>query len=241
MIIIRGKSLTQKFNDDYIFKELNIEVKEGEIISLLGASGVGKTTLLNIIAGLEKPESGQVWLYDKDITSRNGYVGYMLQKDLLLPFKSTIDNICLPLQLKKISKQEQYEKARPYLKLFNLEDCETKYPYELSGGMKQRAAFLRTYLYNSKIMLLDEPFSALDTLTKKDIYIWFKKTCLQLKTSVLFITHDIDEALYLSNRIYLMKKDQPLKCLEITGNDSEDFLLTNEFLEYKRQIIDYLK
>ena len=212
-----------------------------ELVSLLGISGGGKTTLFNVIAGLSLPDQGQVLLDGRDITGRPGNVSYMLQKDLLLPYRTIVDNVALPLLIKGAGKKEAREKASAYFSQFGLEGTEMKYPGQLSGGMRQRAALLRTYLFSADVALLDEPFSALDMLTKGAVHSWYLDVMERIRLSTLFITHDIDEAILLSDRIYLLTG----KPGRITGElvikeprpRRKDFNLTEEFLGYKREIL----
>ncbi|MDO5520118.1 MAG: ABC transporter ATP-binding protein [bacterium] len=245
MAMLRTKEITKMFEGKEIIKDISVELKENELVCLLGVSGAGKTTLFNVISGLLPPDQGEILLDGKNITGESGHISYMLQKDLLFPFKTIEDNVSMPLILKGMKKKEAREYVAPYFETFGLEGTEKKYPAKLSGGMRQRAALLRTYMFSSQVALLDEPFSALDTITKRSMHQWYLGIMDQIKLSTLFITHDIDEAILLSDRIYLMtgKPGQITKEIQIEKPRprSEEFLLTEEFLQYKREIIEALK
>ena len=188
-----------------ILKDVSLHVNEGEIVSIIGPSGGGKTTLFHIAAGLLRPTAGQVYLDGREITGQSGHVSYMLQKDLLLPFKTVLDNVALPKIIKGKDKKAARAEAAAYFKEFGLAGTEDKYPQMLSGGMRQRAALLRTYLFGREVALLDEPFSALDAITKENIHQWYLEIMTQLNLTTLFITHDMEEAILLSDRIYVLK------------------------------------
>ena len=239
---LKATNITKSYNNCNVIQNVNINLDEGEIVSLLGISGVGKTTVFNILSGLVKPDVGKVFLEDKDITGIPGNVSYMLQKDQLFEFKTIIDNISLPLIIKGIRKEEARSIARSYLDKFGLENCEKSYPKQLSGGMRQRAAFLRTYLFSSEVALLDEPFSALDPFTKYNMYRWYLDIIKDIRLSTMFISHDIDEAILLSNRIYIMAGNPGEIVAEIKIINKPDdiikFTLEEEFIKYKKQIIE---
>ena len=239
------KNISKAFDQNKIIDNIDIELRDGEIVSLLGASGGGKTTLFNIIAGISLPDSGNILLDGENITGQSGLVSYMLQKDMLLPYKTVLDNVALPLIIKGMKKKEAREKALSYFEQFGLSGYENKYPNAMSGGMRQRAAFLRTYLFSGKVAILDEPFSALDMLTKGELHGWYMDIMSELRLSTLFITHDIDEAIMLSDRIYILtgKPGTITKEIVIEGgkNKLKDFNLTQEFLGYKQQIVNALK
>lgn len=242
--VLETKDLDKAFGDHRVLDKINIHVERGELVSLLGLSGSGKTTLFNLIAGLLKPSSGKIYLDGKDTTGQTGHVAYMLQKDLLLPYKTILDNASLPLLLAGSSLQEARQKASPHFAEFGLEGTQKKYPSALSGGMRQRAALLRTYLCFKDLALLDEPFSALDTITKSAMHRWYLKMMEGLNLTTLFITHDIDEAILLSDRIYLLT-GQPGRIEEEIIIDEPrprpaDFQLSPRFLDMKRKIIQRL-
>ena len=252
-MLLRTENITKKYGSKTIIGDINITLGKGEIVSLLGVSGAGKTTLFNIIAGLINPDEGRIFLNDEDITGQSGRIGYMLQKDLLLPHKKIVDNVSLPLQLRGVKKADARAQASPLFADFGLDGYQDKYPCQLSGGMRQRAALLRTHLASSDIALLDEPFSALDTITKSAMHKWYLDVADRIGMSTLLITHDIDEAILLSDRIYILRPE-PAGAADKSGAGriageikitqprprSGDFNLTEEFLSYKKQIIQML-
>ena len=239
------RNISKSFGDKDVLKDVSVVLKENELVCLLGVSGAGKTTLFNIIAGLLAPDTGEVLLNGKDITNQAGNISYMLQKDLLLPYKTIEDNVSLPLIIKGMKKQDARNKVAKYFEEFGLEGTQKRYPASLSGGMRQRAALLRTYLFSDQVALLDEPFSALDMITKGKIHRWYLDIMEKIKLSTLFITHDIDEAILLSDRIYLLTgvPGQITKEIKIKEKRprSEEFLLTTEFLNYKKDILESLQ
>jgi ABC-type nitrate/sulfonate/bicarbonate transport system ATPase subunit len=200
------KNVNKSYNEVEVLKNISINVYEGEIVSILGPSGCGKSTIFNIISNLIDYDSGKINI--------DGKLSYMYQKDLLLPHKNIIDNVSLPLTLIKekshknkfLKKKEARKKVEKYFDIFGLTGYENKYPSELSGGMKQRANFLRTFVNSNDIMLLDEPFGALDSITKASMQKWLLEVKCKVNSTILLITHDIDEAITLSDRIYVISK-----------------------------------
>ena len=235
MDILSAENIKKSFDEKVILDGVNLTLRQGELISLLGVSGAGKTTLFNCISGIDRPDSGRVVLGGQDITGQPGHISYMLQKDLLLPYKKIIDNVSLPLLLSGKSKKEARAEAGSHF---------AQYPAELSGGMRQRAALLRTYLAGDRVALLDEPFSALDTITKSAMHRWYLSVMEEIKLSTIFITHDIDEAVLLSDRILILSGRPGKITHQITVAEPKprrrDFNLTPEFLDYKKQVIDAL-
>ena len=243
--MLQVKNVSKTFGQEEIIKNISLELKEGEIVSLLGVSGGGKTTLFNIIAGLSVPDEGEVWLEGENITGKPGCVSYMLQKDLLFPYRNIVDNVALPFMVRGVKKKEARQRAKEHFEEFGLAGTEKKYPSQISGGMRQRAALLRTYLFSEKVALLDEPFSALDMLTKSAMHEWYLDVMGKIKLSTLFITHDIDEAIFLSDRIYLLTEKPGTITKEVIIREPKprrkDFSLSEEFLNYKREIILHLE
>ncbi|WP_339060585.1 ABC transporter ATP-binding protein [Tepidibacillus marianensis] len=208
---------TNKLELQQIFKEypmqdgrfqtldnISIHVKEGEFVSIIGPSGSGKSTLFNLISGLEPPTQGEILLDGTSIKNKKGYVSYMPQKDHLLPWRTVLDNLILGMEIKGISKTEARKRAKEYLEVFGLETFDNEYPSSLSGGMRQRAALLRTILLNNNVLLLDEPFGALDEITRMNMQQWLLAIWGQFHHTILFVTHSIDEAVFLSDRVYVL-------------------------------------
>lgn len=204
----------QKNNhEQHIVAGLDLEILDGEFICILGPSGSGKSTLFRLITGLENPINGKILINGKEAENRFGSVGYMPQQDLLMPWRSVIENAILPLELKGFNNEDAYEQVLKLLEEFGLKGFEQHYPNDLSGGMRQRVSFLRSILSGSNILLLDEPFSALDAITRLSMQEWLLDQWEKRKKTILFITHDVNEALFLSDRIYIFT-DTPLKKLE---------------------------
>lgn len=187
-----------------VLKDISFAVPEGAFITIIGPSGSGKSTLFNLIVGLLEPDGGEICLDGRIRQRRSGLVGYMPQRDLLLPWRTLVDNAIIPLEVRGIARQAARAQARELLPLFGLEDFGDHYPASLSGGMRQRAAFLRTILAERDLLLLDEPFGALDALTRRELQDWLLGLWQQFKQTVLFITHDVDEALYLADRVLVL-------------------------------------
>lgn len=242
LLSITGVNKT--FGHRQVLKNISFSLKKGEFVSLLGVSGSGKSTLLNSIAGLVEPDSGSIILEGNDVTCQKGTVSYMFQKDLLFPYYTILDNVILPLVLQGTDKKIARAKASPYFEQFGLEGTQNQYPSHLSGGMRQRAAFLRTYLTSKQVMLLDEPFSALDMISKNHMHEWYLGTVRKLGLTTLLITHDIEEAILLSDRILIMnnvtdQEDTNIIAelpVETKQQRTIDFSYTEQFAQMKQKI-----
>jgi ABC-type nitrate/sulfonate/bicarbonate transport system ATPase subunit len=184
--------------------DVTIHIPDRQFVSILGPSGCGKSTIFNIVAGLLTPSEGSVFLDGMNISGMVGFVGYMLQKDLLLPWRTVLDNVILGMELQGLSKAAAREHAMLQLQRYGLAGFERQYPAALSGGMRQRAALLRTLLYDSSLVLLDEPFGALDAQTRAQMQAWLLRIWTDFDKTVVFVTHDVEEAVYLSDQVVVM-------------------------------------
>lgn len=234
---IQLTKVKKSFGNMEILRDITFNVGEGELISIVGPSGSGKSTIFNIITKIIDKDDGDVLV--------NGDVSYMYQKDMMVPWKKVIDNIGIPLVFKGHGKKEARGQVEKYLDTFGLDGFEYKYPSQLSGGMKQRANFLKTFLTSKDIMLLDEPFAALDSITRRKMQKWLLDLTKEMKTTILFITHDIEEAIFLSDRIYVISEKPAIIKGEITVNLSypreEDIVTDAEFVRIRREVLDLFK
>ena len=197
---------------------IDLTVAVGEFVSVIGPSGCGKSTLFNIIAGIEKASSGLIAIDGEADGVRAGKSGYMPQQPLLLPWRTIEENVMLGLDVRHVPRQKAQQEAHTLLKRFGLADFAQHYPATLSGGMRQRVALLRTVLFNRSFLLLDEPFGALDALTRLSSQMWLLDLWQEFHASVLFITHDVREAIFLSDRIYVLSA-RPARVLRVVEVD----------------------
>ncbi|MGB3067455.1 MAG: ABC transporter ATP-binding protein [Ottowia sp.] len=185
-------------------EEVTLRIEAGKFVSLIGPSGCGKSTIFNIVAGLQQPTHGEVIINGRQSTGMVGAVGYMLQKDLLFPWRTVIENIVLGMEVRGVGTRQARDYALPFLEKYGLGGFADAYPQSLSGGMRQRAALLRTLLFDSDVILLDEPFGALDAQTRSNMQEWLLQIWHDFQKTVIFVTHDVEEAVYLSDEIYVM-------------------------------------
>lgn len=185
-------------------RDISLTVMPGEFVTVIGASGSGKSTLFNLCVGLLEPDEGSIIIDGNESRSRLGMLGYMPQRDLLLPWRRVLDNVLLPQDIKGIPRKESRQIALEMFQRFGLESFEHDYPSSLSGGMRQRVALLRTWLTGCDTLLLDEPFGALDALTRKELQDWLLKVWQEFGRTVVFITHDVEEAVYLADRVIVL-------------------------------------
>jgi ABC-type nitrate/sulfonate/bicarbonate transport system ATPase subunit len=192
------------FGETVALAPTTLRIAEGSFVAVVGPSGCGKSTLFNLVAGLFAPDQGTIHLHDQAITGTAGHVGYMLQKDLLVPWRTVEDNITMSLRLTRRVTTEEQHRAREVATRYGLGDFLRHYPRALSGGMRQRVAFMRTLMGAQPLLLLDEPFGALDAQTRFDMQQWLLEVWRESGRTVLFITHDVDEALFLADRVLVM-------------------------------------
>lgn len=189
----------------HVLRGFSLDVREGEFFSLIGPSGSGKSTLFKLITGLLEPDGGEILYRGEPFRQRLGRVGYMPQRDSLLPWRTVRQNAALALEIKGWRRKAALRRASLFLSAFGLEEVADHYPHQLSGGLRQRAAFLRTVLGEHELLLLDEPFGALDALTRLRMQEWLLGLWQRLEKTVLFITHDVEEAILLSDRVGVLR------------------------------------
>ena len=237
------KNLSFRYNDSQkqIIDDLSFSINKNEFITIIAPSGTGKSTLFRLILGLLKPQRGSVQISKEN---NKNIIGYMPQKDSLMPWRNILDNAAVGLELNGLSKKESRKIAGSYFEDFGLSGTEKLYPHELSGGMRQRASFLRVIVNNPSILLLDEPFSSLDALTRRKMQTWLLDLCQKQKNTVFMITHDIDEALLLSDRVLICTElpYKNLKSIDVNFKRPRNYetTLTSEFIELKRDILNIL-
>ena len=222
-----------------VLRPVDILIPHGKFVSIIGPSGCGKSTLFNIMAGLLPPTSGDITIGEKSILGEKGYVGYMLQKDMLLPWRTIIDNIILGLEIKGVPKREARKQALPLMEKYGLSGFEKNYPCELSGGMRQRAALLRTLLYDREIILLDEPFGALDAFTRVSLQDRLIELWKSIGYTAIMVTHDVEEAVVLSQKVVVMT-GRPAKVSKIfeINQDYPRNRNSIEMVELKQKILE---
>ncbi|WP_091071600.1 ABC transporter ATP-binding protein [Paenibacillus sp. NFR01] len=240
-----SKSFTHRRRTTAVLDNVSLTVQPQEFVSIVGPSGCGKSTLFHIIGGLTAPDSGTVRMNGVDVTGKRGEISYMPQQPALFPWRTIEDNVLLALELKDNPRGAARETARGWLAKIGLGGFERAYPHMLSGGMQQRAAFLRALLAPQELMLLDEPFSALDALTRSEMQRWLLELWEENRRSVLFITHNIEEALLLSSRIYVFsgRPGSVLQTVDVPfpRPRREEIADEPEFIRLKRQLSQWMR
>ena len=246
--MLEFKNVSFKYpEDDYVMMEnLSFSVEDHAFISIIGASGCGKSTIFRLINGLEKPDAGEILVDGQPISGLKQYSAFMPQKDMLFPWRTIEKNLYLPMEMQHISKEEKKRRAEEVLAQVGLSEYMKKYPKDLSGGMKQRVAFARTLLSGAEMLLLDEPFSALDFLTRVDMQEWLLKQWENNKKTTLFITHDVEEAIFLSQSIFVIQASTPFYSMErvevpLDYPRDRSMLKQPEIVDLKEQLINKLR
>ncbi len=225
-------------------ERVGIEIGRGEFVTVVGPSGCGKSTLFNILAGLAEPDAGAQILYNgepRKAPELLGKVAFMPQRDLLLPWRRVVDNAILPLQVEGVPRAEALKRAEPLFSEFGLAGFERHYPQQLSGGMRQRVALMRTFLFERDLTLLDEPFGALDALTRSLMQRWLLEVWQRHQRTILFITHDVEEAIFLGDRVLVMTarpgRIKLVLDVPLARPRPASMLTSPEFIDLKRQVL----
>jgi ABC-type nitrate/sulfonate/bicarbonate transport system ATPase subunit len=241
--VIRTENISLSFAETgQVLDSISLNVKPNEFVSIIGPSGSGKSTIFQCLGGVLLPEKGDIFFGDKKITGETGHISYMPQQHSLLPWRSVLENVLLGQELHK---KTNVEEAKSWLSRVGLLEYENFFPHQLSGGMKQRVAFIRALISPSSLLLLDEPFSALDEFTRLDMQKWLLSIWEKERKSILFITHNIEEALFLSDRIYLLS-DRPARIIKEMNVSfprprNEELLMDDHFQMMKKEIFKELK
>jgi ABC-type nitrate/sulfonate/bicarbonate transport system ATPase subunit len=233
-----------RFGETLALAETTLDVRPGQFISIVGPSGCGKSTLMNVVAGLQKPTGGRVLVDGEDVTGATGHVGYMFQKDLLVPWRTVTGNIVLGAALTRRATAADREEARELARRYGLGDFVNHFPHALSGGMRQRVALMRTLAFQRDILLLDEPFGALDSQTRFDMQQWLLRVWAESGRTVLFITHDVEEAVFLGDQVVVMSarpgRIQQTFEVGLPRPRTIDTITSPDFMELKKQVLGEL-
>jgi len=224
-----------------ILQDISLKINEQEVVGILGPSGCGKTTLLRIIAGLEQPTEGEVLLDGEAVSKQGARMGMIFQEHALLPWRSVLDNVSLGLEIQQMPLKERKEKAMRYLELVGLQGSAHSRPYELSGGMRQRAAVARSLVLEPSLLLMDEPFSALDPQTRKQIQEDIIRIQETAAKAIVFVTHSVEEAIFLADRLVILsaKPGRVQEILDVKLERPRD-RMSLRFLEMREQVLGLL-
>jgi NitT/TauT family transport system ATP-binding protein len=244
---IQLEGITVRFGDYTAVENVSLEVGEGEFVAIVGPTGCGKSTLLSVVAGLLPPTSGEIRTFHEPTKGLNPWVGYLFQQDALLPWKTALDNVALGLIFRRVPTQEARQQAREWLAKVGLKGFENYYPHQLSGGMKKRVGLAQILILNPKILLMDEPFSALDVQTRNLMENELLRLWQEDRKSVLFVTHDLEEAVALADRVIVLSAGPASKLMGefiiplSRPRDVAEIRLTDKFLEIHREIWHILR
>jgi len=236
-MIIECKNVFKEYENLLVIKKINLSIKKGEFLVILGPSGCGKSTFLFMLAGFEKPSKGKIYIHGKEIKKPGRDRGFVFQDYVLFPWKNVLGNVMSGIKEKK----NRRETAMKFIERVGLTEFAHMYPHKLSGGMKQRVAIARSLAYNPEILLMDEPFGALDAQTRKLMQQELLKILQELNKTIVFVTHSVVEAVYLADRVIVMSR-RPAKIIyesEIIFKGDRSYT-SNEFLKYRKEILHYL-
>lgn len=242
--ILRANKLTKSFllqgQPQLILRDVDFEMREQSFVCVVGSSGCGKSTFLELLAGITRPDSGEIYFRGEDITGKSGFLGYMPQDDLLFPWLNVVDNALIPVRIKGGDIKTAQAKVKQLLSVFGLEEHAEHLPYQLSGGLRQRAAFLRTCMMETELLLLDEPFASLDAITRLQLQNWLGVISRELKLSIILVTHDINEAIKLGDEVRVMKH-QPGRFVATFDLDRDKYRSDKEKLGLQREILAWVE
>lgn len=245
MLEFKNVSFRYAVDEFPMMENLSFSVEAGDFVSIIGASGCGKSTIFRLINGLEQLQKGEILVNGRPIREQKQYSAFMPQKDLLFPWRTIEKNICLPMELAGVPAAEQAKRCKEVLAQVGLSEYMKKYPKDLSGGMKQRVSFARTLLSGADMLLLDEPFSALDYLTRVEMQEWLLEQWEHYHKTILFITHDVEEAVFLSKKIFVIQ-DRPFSSMEMVevplpAHRDRNDLKKLEIVDLKERLIGKLR